>query len=131
MRNKGFTITELMVAIVITLVMAGLAVPSLRALYTKRVEDEAITNLTTIFYGQKLFYKSNGYFYPGLNNIDPNINTVNQNLKTRVVNDKYFIHVQGNSDDFIATAYRQHNGDDPGSVWSIDKKGDIFYGTSR
>lgn len=66
MRSKGFTLMEVMVALVIVGVLAGLAVPGYFRTVEQARSNEARTNLNIIHMGERLYRLNNGvYWGPG------------------------------------------------------------------
>ena len=78
-RPSGFTMTEVMIALAIIAVLAGLAIPGyFRTIETSR-GNEALTTLNIIHMGEKIYRLNNGTFWAGgLNattaSIDSNLN---------------------------------------------------------
>ncbi len=77
--KRGFTLTEIMIALVVLAVLAGLAVPN----YARTVEQsriqEAVTTINIIHMGQKIYRLNNNTFWNGgsnasVANIDTNLN---------------------------------------------------------
>ena len=65
MKNKfGFTLTELMVVVLITGIMASFAIPN----YTKSVErahqTDAVTQLTTVWAANQVYLAQTGRYWP-------------------------------------------------------------------
>ena len=64
--SRGFTMLELLVALAILAVMAGLAVPAYFQTVEQARSNEAKTNLNIIHMGEKLYYLNNNtYWGPG------------------------------------------------------------------
>ena len=57
--ERGFTMVEIMIALVIVSVLAGLAIPSFFRTVEQSRSNEAITNLNIIHMGQKIYRLNN------------------------------------------------------------------------
>lgn len=63
--RAGFTLTEIIIAVAILAVMAGMAVPGYFRTVEQSRANEAITNLSIIHMGQKIFRINNGTYWNG------------------------------------------------------------------
>ncbi len=106
--KKGFTLMEIMVALAIISVMAGLAIPG----YFKTVEvgrsNEARTNLSVIHMGQKVYFLNNGntYWNPG----GTTVAAANTALNVDMTSQNYALtNVTGNALGYTAAFTRNNN----------------------
>ena len=85
MKNKfGFTLTELMVVVLITGIMASFAIPN----YTKSVErahqTDAVTQLTTVWAANQVYLAQTGQYWPA--SAGPfDVNAINTNLGLGII----------------------------------------------
>ena len=63
--KRGFTLTEIMIAITIMAVLAGLAIPGYFRTVEQGRSNEAITNLKIILMGEKIYRRNNASFWDG------------------------------------------------------------------
>ncbi len=71
----GFTLTELLIVVIIVGILATLALPMLVKTMEKAKVGEAATNLTLIRTGQKIYFLEYGQFSPDITSLnieDPN-----------------------------------------------------------
>ncbi len=127
-RKIGFTLTELLVVVIIVAILATLALPMLLKTLEKAKVGEAISNLNLIRTGQKIYFLEYSIFSPDI----ANLNIENPNDTTS----RYFEYAGSSAgddltDNFIATATRG-GGDVPdapdpyqGDVYTIQKGGTI------
>ena len=69
MKNKGFTLIELMVVIVIVGVLAGLAIPITKNRIDETRKQEAYAALHSIYSAQRTYYNQNNDAYTDLTNL--------------------------------------------------------------
>ena len=122
----GFTLTELLVVMIIVGIMATLALPMLVKTIEKAKLGEAATNLNLIRTGEKIYYLDRGYFSGDgaagvtiLNIEDPN---------TASAYFTYTIETAGGlTTDFTARAQRKNTAPNPYSTYyyEISKSGTI------
>ena len=63
--KRGFTLSEIMIAITIMAVLAGLAIPGYFRTVEQSRANEAITNLNIIHMGEKIYRINNAAFWNG------------------------------------------------------------------
>lgn len=128
MKDKaGFTLTEVLIAIVVVAVLAGLALPN----YFRTVElarsNEATTNLRIIHAAQKIYHLNNNTYWPAGSSSSV-LATINTNLNTDLSTQFYnTLQVSagsgtGNAATFTAEARRGNPGD---KRFSITQTGTI------
>ena len=130
LNNRAFTLTEILITIVILGVIAGLATPT----YFKSVEqsrvNEATVNLNAIYMAQKIYALNNsGNFWNG--GANPAVATINSTLNIDI-NPQYYPVISitaangGNPKTFTATVMRNAlQGGDGITRYTIDQTGTI------
>lgn len=125
-RKIGFTLTELLVVVVIVAILATLALPMLVKTIEKAKVGEALSNLNLIRTGQKIYFLEKACFSGGDNGIDF-LNIEDPNDATAA----YFIYsittTAGATGDFNAKAQRKSTAPSPydGYCYEIGKDGTI------
>ncbi|MBU1887971.1 MAG: type II secretion system GspH family protein [Candidatus Omnitrophica bacterium] len=128
MFNTGFTLTELLIVVVILGILATLALPMLVKTIEKAKVGEATSNLNLIRTGQKIYFLEYSTFWPDITQL--NIENPNE------ASSRYFEYTSSSagdslSSDFTATATRGGGGaadaSSPyqGVVYYISKDGQI------
>ncbi len=128
--RRAFTLTEILIVVVIVAIMATLALPILVKTIEKAKIGEAISNLNLIRAGQKIYFLEYGYFAGGAGGIDA-LNIENPNSQAS----RYFYYEitssAGSTSDFNARAARGGSGAQPApspyddDVYTIQKDGEI------
>lgn len=120
-RKIGFTLTELLIVVVIIGVLATLALPMLVKTIEKAKVGEAISNLNLIRTGQKIYFLEYSTFSPGVT--DLNIEDPND------PSSRYFDYTieSADSSDFTGRAQRRNNAPNPYDTYyyEISKDGDL------
>ena len=126
-RKIGFTLTELLIVVIIVGILATLALPMLVKTLEKAKLGEAATNLNLIRTGEKIYFLEYGTFWysaSGDGGID-SLNIENPNNQTN----SYFDYTiqSGNASDFTARAQRKSTAPSPYSTYyyEITKNGNI------
>lgn len=128
--EKGVTLTEIMIVLVILSVTAALAIPN----YFKTLEEsranEGRAELQAIHMGQKIFRENNGRYYPTAGGTVAVVATMNDNLHTDLTDtaDDYYdlavvTDVNNNTANYSATATRNRSGST--KVFTVDQTGSI------
>ncbi len=130
---RSFTLTEILIVVVIVALLAVLALPMFVKTIEKAKVGEAISNLNLIRAGQKIYYLEYGYFAGTYLGEDPI-----EKLKIEDPNDassRYFYYeitsIAGDTSDFTAQATRGGDGAQPtvspydDDVYTIQKGGEI------
>lgn len=114
----GFTLTELLIVVIIVGILATLALPMLVKTLEKAKTGEAISNLNLIRTGQKIYFLENNIFSQDIDSL----NIENPNNETS----RYFDYTIQSSDssDFTARAQRQNSAPDPYKTYYYDIKKD-------
>ena len=118
----GFTMTEILVVMVIVAILAVLSLPMLVKTIEKAKIGEAISNLNLIRTGQKIYFLERNTFSPDVSNL----NIENPNEPTSRYFD-YSIPIPPSESDFTARAQRRSNAPAPYSTYyyEIQKDGTI------
>lgn len=62
MRNKGFTLIEILIVLIIIGILATLAIPQFQSMAEKARKAEALTNLSAIYTAQQVYRLENGNY---------------------------------------------------------------------
>src|SRR3989338_8723727 len=106
-RDHGFTLTELLVVVIIIGVMAAFTVPN----YTKSVErshrKDAETQLKTIWSADQIYRAQNGAYWPPVLSGSNDIASINSNLGLGIIpNGMTYNCASAATDTFTCTAAR-------------------------
>ncbi|MBN1781865.1 prepilin-type N-terminal cleavage/methylation domain-containing protein [bacterium] len=119
--RSGFTLTELLVVIVIIGILAGLTIPKFRSATTRAKATEAKLMLKEVYSLQKVYYLENDVWGPSLEAIG----FESEPLRTEGGNARYRIELTAVSDTgFVATATSVIDFDKDGNfnTWAIDQQ---------
>lgn len=120
-KKPGFTLTELLIVIIIISIVAVLALPMLVKTIEKAKLGEAATNLNLIRTGEKIYFLEYGTFTTYIDSL----NIENPNNATN----RYFDYTIPSADisDFTARAQRRSNAPNPYNTYyyEISKDGTI------
>lgn len=113
-KKKAFTLTELLIAVIIIAILATLALPMLVKTLEKAKIGEAISNLNLIRTGQKIYFLEYGNFTTNMDSLnieDPNDTT-----------SRYFDYSIPSADlsDFTGRAQRRSNAPSPYDTYYYD-----------
>ena len=86
--NKGFTLLELMIVVIILGILAAISVPQLLGMVSKARETEIQTQIASLVRAQNAYFLENGNFVK-INNRQMRDN--NHDLDVTIANDKYRI----------------------------------------
>lgn len=125
-RRIGFTLTEILIVVVILGILATLALPMLVKTIEKAKVGEAISNLNLIRTGQKIYFLEKGYFSGGSDGLD-SLNVENPNDATNAFFDYSITTGAGETSDFNARAQRKSSAPSPYDehFYDINKEGII------
>ncbi|MBU3911928.1 MAG: prepilin-type N-terminal cleavage/methylation domain-containing protein [Candidatus Omnitrophica bacterium] len=125
-RRIGFTLTELLIVVVILGILATLALPMLVKAIEKAKVGEAISNLNLIRTGQKIYFLENAYFAGGSSGLD-SLNIENPNDTTNAFFDYSITTDAGETIDFNARAQRKSTAPSPYNehFYDIQSKGTV------
>ena len=111
LNQRAITLMEVMIAVIVMAVLAGLAIPSYRQTVERARASEATTNLNIILMGEKLYNTDNSTFVGGLSCSSTGSPTtctaINNALNTDITAEFYNLNIGGASKvGFTATATR-------------------------
>lgn len=111
-KNRGFSLVEIMIVVVIIGILATLAYPQLQRFLVGSRQTEAKTNLMAIYSAQKIYHASNLTYAKSLND-----------LGVEVGEDPLYTYSITNADKntFTATATGDIDSDATQDVWTIDQ----------
>ncbi len=121
--NKGFTIIELMVALIIIGVLVSLAIPGFSRTKERAFDKEAQIGLNLIAAGEKMYRAKIGSYYPSSGTVDKS--DIEDNLQLDLSSSSWEYNITGlGGTNFNATAVR--NGSASWSrQWLINATGDL------
>ena len=121
--NKGFTIIELMVALIIIGVLVSLAIPGFSRTKERAFDKEAQIGLNLIAAGEKMYRVKIGSYYPSSGTVDKS--DIEDNLQLDLSSSSWEYNITGlGGTNYNATAVR--NGPASWSrQWLINATGDL------
>ena len=121
--NKGFTIIELMVALIIIGVLVSLAIPGFSRTKERAFDKEAQIGLNLIAAGEKMYRVRIGSYYPSSGTVDKS--DIEDNLQLDLSSSSWEYNITGlGGTNYNATAVR--NGPASwGRQWLINATGDL------
>ena len=121
--NKGFTIIELMVALIIIGVLVSLAIPGFSRTKERAFDKEAQIGLNLIAAGEKMYRVRIGSYYPSSGTVDKS--DIEDNLQLDLSSSSWEYNITGlGGTNYNATAVR--NGPASWSrQWLINATGDL------
>jgi prepilin-type N-terminal cleavage/methylation domain-containing protein len=104
-RLRGFTLTELIIVVVVLGIMAGFAIPN----YTKSIDrsyhKDGTVNLTAIYAAEQIYYNNNnGSYWPASGSGD--VSAINSNLGLGILSNNLTYSCSGSGGAFSCTATR-------------------------
>ncbi len=130
--NKGFTLIELMIVVVIIGILAALAIPRFMQATTKSKQSEAKQILKQIYTMERTYRQENGVYYAG-GPADSSTGTALATLGVEVMPSalySYTVTVTAGTA-FTATATATGLDDDAtNDVWTIDQNGNLVNTTN-
>jgi len=114
MKQKGLSLMEIMIALVIVAILAGLGYPRYQKMVSRSKQTEAKTILRALYMGQDLYLTSHQIYAADLNSLD-----VGLPENSRYI---YSITIDDNGTTFEAKATANIDGDPAIDEWTIDHK---------
>ena len=111
---KAFTLTELLIVVIVIGIIVSLSVPSYINTREKALDKEAIMALKLIRGANKQYYVRGNVFYPIAGTVN-SLPTINSNLSTDITTTNWAISITGSGAAYSATAVRS------GRTWTINQ----------
>ncbi|MBQ2313173.1 MAG: prepilin-type N-terminal cleavage/methylation domain-containing protein, partial [Elusimicrobiaceae bacterium] len=138
-KQKGFTLLEILVVVVIIGVLTYLSVPLYHKIVQKADVSDALHNIDMLSGAQSKYYISNGSYASSLGGLETPLKVDGDNIRTtnftyyvgKPGEDDYCIYAESNAKDYVlAKNYKTHSnilcsGGDCNKIESIIKEGDI------
>jgi type IV pilus assembly protein PilE len=125
--SSGFTLTELLIVIIIIGIVATLALPMLVKTIEKAKLGEATSNLNLIRTGEKIYFLEYGFF-SGADGADKTAGINALNIENPNTTSAYFTYTietaKGSTTDFTARAQRKNTAPSPYSTYYYEIKKD-------
>lgn len=93
--HSGYTLTEILIAIVLLGILAGLAVPTYFTTIEQSRSNEAKSNLYTIWMAEKIYKLNNNVYYP-FDTSTSTLTSINSALNIEVATQYYTLTVGAN-----------------------------------
>ncbi|MBU2514418.1 prepilin-type N-terminal cleavage/methylation domain-containing protein [bacterium] len=116
-QQKGLSLIEIMITLVIVAIIAGIAYPRYQRMVSKSKQVEAKTILQSIHMGQDLHKTANEVFTNNLDDLDIQIPS-----DTKYA---YSVTISGDGSSFIAKAVANIDGDSALDEWQIDQDNNL------
>ena len=101
--KKGFTLIEIIVALVILTILAAVALPSYMTMMTQGAANAAQNNLIAIYNAQKNYYFGNAAYCTSANSVCNSLASINSTLSLNITDAK-FTYTCTNTSGFTCTA---------------------------
>jgi prepilin-type N-terminal cleavage/methylation domain-containing protein len=108
--KRGFTLTELLIVIVIVGVLTTLAVTQYGSVKERALSREAMANLKLIAAAERIYRMEQGFFYPSGGAGQNDFNEINNKLRLSLTERNWDYNIVGGDANFTAQADRQGTG---------------------
>jgi prepilin-type N-terminal cleavage/methylation domain-containing protein len=108
--KRSFTLTELLIVVVIVGVLTTLAVTQYGSVRERTLSREAIANLKLIAAAERIYNMEQGFFYPFGGAGENDFNNINDNLRLSLTERNWDYDISGGDANFTAQADRQGTG---------------------
>ena len=126
LKRKGYTLTEMLVVLVIIAILAALAWPNYKTIKEKALNREAKASLALIRAAEKIYRLEQGFYYPRPATATTVVSNINSYLKLSLPDTAsvtWSISVDSTPASGVATATRTGVGVD-GRIWSTNFLGE-------
>lgn len=127
--NKGFSLIELLIVLVIIAILAGLAIPRYMSSTTKAKQTEAKEMLHQIYLYERSYFQNNDHYWIPGSGVEASKDNqyAFDTLGVEIMKSaRYRYSITGDEVSFVATAIAERLDDDPAiDQWQIDQTGDL------
>lgn len=109
-QNKGFTLIEVLIVVIIIGIMAGVALPNYLKSKEVALGKEASAGLKLILAADKIYKIETGAYYPTSGSTVSSVTSINTNLKLSLTEKNWTYSITNNGSSFTATAARVGSG---------------------
>src|SRR3989338_2558675 len=108
--NHAFTLTEILVVVVLLGVIAAFAIPNYAKSQRTAMEADAVRQLKIIYAANQIYFSKQNYYYSGCD-VDTSIDDLNNGLGINLIeNDLVYTYCQTSSTVYVATAEKPGDG---------------------
>ncbi len=110
LKDKGFTLIEILVVIIIIGILATLGMVNYSGVKERALGKEAIASLKLMAAAEKIYRMEQGGYFPVSGGGQSNLTAINNNLKLSLTNTSWNYNISGGNTTFTAYADRQGSG---------------------